>query len=89
MFDERAFIADAAHAIGTEIDGRQVGGEGDAAVFSFYPTKNVTTGRALCASGSQSAFAAPPRRPSRHAPQSIAEQEDPWPPNLLFNKQRE
>jgi dTDP-4-amino-4,6-dideoxygalactose transaminase len=38
-------IADAAHAIGTEIDGQQVGAEGDAAVFSFYPTKNVTTGR--------------------------------------------
>jgi len=38
-------IADAAHAIGTELDGRQVGAEGDAAVFSFYPTKNVTTGR--------------------------------------------
>ncbi len=38
-------IDDAAHAIGTEIAGRQVGAQGDAAVFSFYPTKNVTTGR--------------------------------------------
>jgi dTDP-4-amino-4,6-dideoxygalactose transaminase len=38
-------IDDAAHAIGTEVGGRQVGAQSDAAVFSFYPTKNVTTGR--------------------------------------------
>ncbi len=38
-------IADAAHAIGTEVAGRSVGALGDAAVFSFYPTKNVTSGR--------------------------------------------
>ena len=38
-------IEDAAHAIGTQIDGRQVGADSDASVFSFYPTKNVTTGR--------------------------------------------
>jgi len=38
-------IADAAHALGTEIDGRSVGAIGGAAVFSFYPTKNVTSGR--------------------------------------------
>ena len=38
-------IADAAHAIGTEERGHSVGQLGDAAVFSFYPTKNVTTGR--------------------------------------------
>jgi dTDP-4-amino-4,6-dideoxygalactose transaminase len=43
-------IDDAAHAIGTQIGGRQVGArlegsQSDAAVFSFYPTKNVTTGR--------------------------------------------
>jgi dTDP-4-amino-4,6-dideoxygalactose transaminase len=38
-------IADAAHAIGTQIGGVQVGPECDVSVFSFYPTKNVTTGR--------------------------------------------
>jgi dTDP-4-amino-4,6-dideoxygalactose transaminase len=38
-------IADAAHAVGTQILGRQVGAECDASVFSFYATKNVTTGR--------------------------------------------
>ncbi len=38
-------IEDAAHALGTEIGGRSVGAFGDATVFSFYPTKNVTSGR--------------------------------------------
>jgi len=38
-------LADAAHAVGTEEAGVPVGALGDAAVFSFYPTKNVTTGR--------------------------------------------
>lgn len=38
-------IEDAAHAIGTAIGGRAIGAFGDATVFSFYPTKNVTTGR--------------------------------------------
>jgi dTDP-4-amino-4,6-dideoxygalactose transaminase len=38
-------IEDAAHAIGTRIDGQNVGALGDATVFSFYPTKNVTSGR--------------------------------------------
>ena len=38
-------IEDAAHALGTEIDRRPIGSFGDATVFSFYPTKNVTSGR--------------------------------------------
>ena len=38
-------IEDAAHALGTYIGSRSVGTFGDATVFSFYPTKNVTTGR--------------------------------------------
>ena len=38
-------IEDAAHALGTEVCSVPVGGTGDAAVFSFYPTKNVTSGR--------------------------------------------
>jgi dTDP-4-amino-4,6-dideoxygalactose transaminase len=38
-------IEDAAHGLGTYVDGRPVGGIGDATVFSFYPTKNVTSGR--------------------------------------------
>lgn len=38
-------VEDAAHGLGTEIGGRPVGSFGDATVFSFYPTKNVTSGR--------------------------------------------
>ena len=39
-----AVVEDAAHAIGTELRGRRVGGlDTDAAVFSFHPIKNITT----------------------------------------------
>ncbi len=38
-------IADAAHALGTADGGKPAGALGDAAIFSFYPTKNVTSGR--------------------------------------------
>lgn len=37
-------IEDAAEAHGAEYRGRPVGGFGDAAMFSFTPTKNITTG---------------------------------------------
>lgn len=37
-------IEDACEALGTEIDGRRVGGFGDVAVFAFYPNKQITTG---------------------------------------------
>ena len=37
-------IEDAAQAHGAAYHGRRVGGLGDAAAFSFYPTKNMTTG---------------------------------------------
>jgi dTDP-4-amino-4,6-dideoxygalactose transaminase len=37
-------IEDAAQAHGARYDGRPVGTFGDAAAFSFYPTKNMTTG---------------------------------------------
>lgn len=37
-------IEDAAQAHGARVDGRPVGTFGDAAAFSFYPTKNMTTG---------------------------------------------
>ncbi|WP_436795764.1 DegT/DnrJ/EryC1/StrS family aminotransferase [Actinospongicola halichondriae] len=39
-----ALIEDAAQAHAAEFDGRPVGSFGHAAVFSFYPTKNMTTG---------------------------------------------
>lgn len=37
-------IEDAAHAIGAEWKGRKIGSTGNLAAFSFYATKNVTTG---------------------------------------------
>jgi perosamine synthetase len=37
-------VEDCAQAHGAAIDGRKVGTFGDAAIFSFYPTKNMTTG---------------------------------------------
>ncbi|MFW5918634.1 MAG: DegT/DnrJ/EryC1/StrS family aminotransferase [archaeon] len=37
-------VEDAAQAHGAAYDGRPVGSLGDAAAFSFYPTKNMTTG---------------------------------------------
>ena len=37
-------VEDAAQAHGAAVDGRPVGSVGDAACFSFYPTKNMTTG---------------------------------------------
>ena len=37
-------LEDACQSHGAAIDGRRVGSFGDAACFSFYPTKNMTTG---------------------------------------------
>jgi dTDP-4-amino-4,6-dideoxygalactose transaminase len=37
-------IEDAAHAVGSELDGRRLGGWGDVGCFSFFSNKNMTTG---------------------------------------------
>src|SRR5262249_12426928 len=39
-----AVVEDAAHAVGAEYQGRRVGGHGRIACFSFYATKNITSG---------------------------------------------
>ena len=41
---EAVLIADAAHAIGSTYHGRPVGTLADLTTFSFFPTKNMTTG---------------------------------------------
>ncbi|MGL4825762.1 MAG: DegT/DnrJ/EryC1/StrS family aminotransferase [Alphaproteobacteria bacterium] len=41
-------IEDAAHAIGSAVDGRRIGGFGDVQIFSFHPNKNMTTGEGGC-----------------------------------------
>jgi dTDP-4-amino-4,6-dideoxygalactose transaminase len=45
---ELRVIEDAAHAIGTEYKNCRIGGFGDTQVFSFHPTKNMTTGEGGC-----------------------------------------
>jgi perosamine synthetase len=37
-------VEDACEALGAEYQGRPIGGFGDAAVFAFYPNKQITTG---------------------------------------------
>ncbi|HZE95786.1 MAG TPA: aminotransferase class I/II-fold pyridoxal phosphate-dependent enzyme [Planctomycetota bacterium] len=37
-------IEDAAHAAGTEYKGRRIGSHGNAAIYSFHPIKDITTG---------------------------------------------
>jgi dTDP-4-amino-4,6-dideoxygalactose transaminase len=37
------FVEDAAHSIGTTLDGRPVGSLADLTTYSFFPTKNLTT----------------------------------------------
>jgi dTDP-4-amino-4,6-dideoxygalactose transaminase len=39
-----AVVEDGAHAAGSEYKGRRIGGHGKAVAFSFYATKNMTTG---------------------------------------------
>jgi dTDP-4-amino-4,6-dideoxygalactose transaminase len=41
---DAAVVEDCAHAPGATLDGRPVGSFGDAGCFSFYATKNMTTG---------------------------------------------
>jgi dTDP-4-amino-4,6-dideoxygalactose transaminase len=41
-------VEDAAHAIGTEYQGKRIGSFGDTQVFSFHPNKNITTGEGGC-----------------------------------------
>jgi dTDP-4-amino-4,6-dideoxygalactose transaminase len=48
---EAVLIADAAHAIGSTYHGRPVGSLADLTTFSFFPTKNLTTGEGGAVAG--------------------------------------
>jgi dTDP-4-amino-4,6-dideoxygalactose transaminase len=50
-------IEDAAHAIGAEFQGKRIGAVGDTQVFSFHPTKNITTGEGGCVATHDEALA--------------------------------
>jgi dTDP-4-amino-4,6-dideoxygalactose transaminase len=50
-------IEDAAHAMGAEFKGQRIGAVGDTQVFSFHPTKNMTTGEGGCISTRDEALA--------------------------------
>jgi dTDP-4-amino-4,6-dideoxygalactose transaminase len=59
-------VEDAAHAAGTTYRGRKVGADGDAACFSFYATKNLTTGEGGMVTVNDPALAERIRRLSLH-----------------------
>ena len=50
-------IDDACEAIGAAVEGRTVGGWGDAASFGFYPNKQITTGEGGCITTDDAALA--------------------------------
>ncbi len=50
-------IEDAAHAIGAEYKGKKIGNIGDLTCFSFYVTKNITTGEGGMITTNNKAFA--------------------------------
>ena len=50
-------IDDACEAIGAAVEGRTIGGWGDAASFGFYPNKQITTGEGGCITTDDAALA--------------------------------
>lgn len=59
-------IEDAAHAAESERDGWKAGAHGDAAVFSFYATKTLTSGDGGCVTANTSEIAGTLRRLRNH-----------------------
>ena len=51
------FLQDAAHSIGSTYKGRPVGKDADLTAYSFFPTKNLTTGEGGAISSQNSALA--------------------------------
>ena len=61
-----ALIEDAAQAHGAQYRGKKVGGFGKASCFSFYPTKNMTTGEGGIITTDDDAYAAMMRKFINH-----------------------
>jgi dTDP-4-amino-4,6-dideoxygalactose transaminase len=59
-------VEDCAHAAGARHDGRQIGTAGNPAAFSFYATKNMTTGEGGMVTTDDPEFAARVRRLALH-----------------------
>lgn len=59
-------IEDAAHAVGTSYRGRRIGSGSGCAAFSFYATKNMTTGEGGMITTQDAGFAARLRRLALH-----------------------
>ncbi len=59
-------LEDAAHSFGASAGGRRIGSFGDAAAFSFYATKNITTGEGGCLVTPDGPFAERVRRLAYH-----------------------
>ena len=53
-----AVIQDAAHAVGAEYRDRKIGSHGQVTAFSFYPSKNMTTGEGGMLTTNDDSFAA-------------------------------
>jgi len=59
-------VEDAAHAAGTQYRGRRIGTHGSATVFSFYATKNMTTGEGGMVTTNDAELASRVRRLALH-----------------------
>lgn len=59
-------IEDAAHAIGAEWRGTRIGGHGNLTAYSFYATKNITTGEGGAVATTDAAHAAEVERLALH-----------------------
>jgi UDP-4-amino-4,6-dideoxy-N-acetyl-beta-L-altrosamine transaminase len=60
------FLDDAAHSIGSTYKGRPIGQEADLTTFSFFPTKNLTTGEGGAVVGSNAALVERARKYRSH-----------------------
>lgn len=68
-------IQDAAHAVGTEYQRKKIGSHGKLTAFSFYPSKNITTGEGGMLTTDDDALAARVRELAVHGIRRVARAE--------------